>query len=136
MKDKTLNLKASQAIASLGIECESETSYFQEKKERTYSNWTYQKDVPWSLLGTTEKELSTNENLYHIVIPAPNLQELITLLPMIGEKLKESILLEITFNGIHGENPLNDLVHNLLDTYLTNYDMRDVSAEIIKIIKE
>ena len=108
-KDKTLNLKASQAIASLGIECESEKWWMKYKNEKEFI--------------TRYPELFSDSLKITKTI---NLQELFSALP--------DIALKIVGIGMKTEQKL--LSHCLLDTYLTNYDMEDVSREIIKIIKE
>ena len=121
-KDKTLNLKASQAIASLGIECESEKLWIDNSEE---------------LLGIGTKEdyvlldiKETNFISYSLSYNSYNLQELLALLPTIGEKLgwfkKEEYTVWIKIRRIR---------HYLLDTYLS-HGMEGCSKEIIKIIKE
>lgn len=131
MKDKTLNLKASQAIASLGIECESE-------------KW-------WSHSfggGTFLHNKVGYSNMFINDYSALSFQELLALLSAIGEKLKwKKNYFYANINAFgqgeeywFGSDDRNTkpqyeaIAHNLLETYLTNYDIRDVSAEIIKLI--
>lgn len=137
-KDKTLNLEASQAIASLGIECGSEKWHAEYRHAHNQPKWK------WVI---TDDLYEGDYWYYRNEISAPNLQELLALLPAIGEKLnwdKEPKLcypFEFTYGhhrGVHYEEgtDIQWHAHNLLDTFTANYDMRDVSAEIIRLIKE
>ena len=128
MKNKTLNLEASKLIASLGIECES------EKYHLTTTEGEYE-----GVFSSSAMECSSSG--YKKPIFAPNLQELLALLPAIGEKLKLPKLAnqleenECEFSdGVMTTNTF--IAHNLLDIYLTNYDMEDVSREILNIVNK
>ena len=138
MKDKTLNLEASQAIASLGIVCESESSWLEDingyRIERTKIVLT----IIEGLISNGKKV--SNKGFYL----APSLQELFSVLPAIGEKLeiygtKCYACAGCNYNNLFQENGdpcIKHLGYELLDIYLTNYDMEDVSVEIIRLIKE
>ena len=113
-KQTTLSLEASQAIASLGIECESE-------------KWWMKNPFNGTIFISREHE--TFDPSWRIA-KTMNLQELLALLPAIGEKLgwfkKEEYTVWIKIRRIR---------HYLLDTYFT-HGMEGCSREIIRLIKE
>jgi len=117
---KTTNLEASKAIASLGIEVESE-------------KWWWYDGIGWNIGSTVsmviEEELETFEKY-----PAPNFQELILILPEIGEKLGWKEL----YNEEGWYEEIVDVTsHKLLNLLIANKgDMEEISQYIINLIKK
>ena len=129
MKDKVLNLKASQAIASLGIECGSEKWHAEYRHAHNQPKWK------WVI---TDDLYEGDYWYYRNEISAPNLQELLALLPDIGEKLEwdnAGCVDKIYCNAPPTMSMLEWKAHKLLDTYLS-HGMEGCSKEIIRLIKE
>ncbi len=97
----TLNLQASKAIQALGVRVPTQQFWYNDYDENV------------CLIIKNGKELDGK-----IVAPAPNLQELFTILPEIGEKL--------------GWDTLDP--HTLLDIFLEK-GMSGVSEEIIRLVE-
>lgn len=148
-KDKTLNLEVSKLISELGVEIESEKYHIGDSDKNTFIGTG---NETMKIYGSPFDGLEQEE--YQFVLPAPSLQELFSVLPAIGEKLKWlNIADPILVNHMSGSTFLyakdieyetydlwkiprtEKVAHNLLDTYLS-HGMEGCSREIIKLIKE
>ena len=82
------SFKASKKLFDAGIVLETSFSYFQEKPSTNPNMHSFnipQTEMPYVLLGTSQRDLSGYKDRYYSIIPAPSMAEVWRELPWVTD---------------------------------------------------
>lgn len=85
LEQQVVGLDLAKRLKELGVKQESLFAWFQEKKEHTYSGYSFQSEVPWELLWSSTEQASGNETKFEAVVSAFTVAELGEMLPGVIE---------------------------------------------------